>query len=165
MLNGQVIFIYPGVEGNPGLITSAEFKAAIAFKPKGLLVVAAVRMPSGGALRFYLASVRPTPSFNSMNVIKLKSLNSKEWDAAASEDESSSDEDGPDLGVGASSDEDGPDLGVGVGFVMVSPSSFLTSSLFSPPFPPHLFFNSKYALRFPVHLHPLPTSSFLFVSA
>jgi hypothetical protein len=47
VLNGQVIFVYPGVEGNPGLITSAEFKAAIAFEPKGLLVVAAVRMPSG----------------------------------------------------------------------------------------------------------------------
>ena len=74
MLNGQVIFVYPGVEGNPGLITSAEFKAAIAFKPKGLLVVAAVRMPSGGALRFYLVSVRPTPSFSSMNVIKSQAL-------------------------------------------------------------------------------------------
>ena len=151
MLNGQVIFVYPGVEGNPGLITSAEFKAAIAFEPKGLLVVAAVRMPSGGALRFYLVSVRPTRPFNSINVIKSQALNSKEWDAASSEDESSS-------------DEDGPDHGVGVGFVMVSPSSFLTSSLFSPSSPPHLFINSTYALRFPVHLHPHPASSFLFGS-
>ena len=61
MLNGQVIFVYPKCHENPGLLSSAKFRATVVVKPKGLLVVAAVRMPSGGALRFYLASVSPIP--------------------------------------------------------------------------------------------------------
>ena len=57
LLNGQVLFVHPGVQEKPGLLTSAKFISAIAVKPKGLLAFAAVRMPSGGALRFYLVSV------------------------------------------------------------------------------------------------------------